>query len=347
MVRTGQEHTPEPFRELCFSIALPVKLFFFLLSLILSSALWANGQVIEIVDSRELLADVYDASQMQVHAKVIIVSRKLNQAIAFGTIKKLDQLSSPNLALIKIEEVIDNSMVMEKDLIYPVDYKLMKEKSIPGFASLSLQGDHYIPAKFKELAYFGVFTNEGHTLDEHEMLVSPFQIQYGVTHDFGVKLVNALWLDGYANAGFKLRVLKNKYAKITVNTLGAYKIQSNDYIWQAGGVITVPTNAKFQNHFMVNITLDPQFQYARATEGLGLFQDSDIRSITEYITDDWNRILYGPTYNVELQTFGGTASYMWIWSTFHTSLGLATKDFTNLTFGKKGYYYVYDLFWRF
>jgi hypothetical protein len=132
-----------------------------------------------------------------------------------------------------------------------------------------------------------------------------------------------------------------------VNTFGAYKVQSNDYIWQTGGVITLPQNAKFQNHLMVNITLDPQFSEAHATKGLGLFQDSDIRSITEYITDDWNRILYGPTYNVELQTLGGTASYMWIWSTFHMSLGMATKDFSNLNFGKNGYYYVYDFFLRF
>jgi hypothetical protein len=309
--------------------------------------LLANGQVVDIIDPQELIADIFDAKMFEAGAKVIIVSRRLNKAIAFGSVKKIDLNVSPHVALIAIEEIIDNNMIMQKDLIYPLDYKLMKGKNIPGFASLSLQGDQDIPAKFKELAYFGVFTSEGHTLDEHEFLASPFQIQYGLTDDVGLKMVNSLWLDGYANMGVKYRALRNKYAKITVNSLGAYKIQSNDYIWQTGGVITLPQNAKFQNHFMVNITLDPQFANAHATKGLGLFQDSDIRSITEYITDDWNRILYGPTYNVELQTLGGTASYMWIWTNFHLSLGIATKDFTNLTFGSRGYYYVYDFFWRF
>lgn len=315
--------------------------------LILPLKLLANGQVIELINPQEIIADIYDATMFEAGAKVIIVSRQENVAIAFGSVKKIDMNVSPNIALIAIEEIIDNNMIMAKDLIYPLDYKLIKAKNIPGFASLSLHGDHHIPAKFKELAYFGVFTNEGHTLDQHEFLFSPFQVQYGVTNDFGIKMVNSLWLDGYANLGVKYRALRNKYAKITVNTLGAYKLQSNDYIWQVGGVITLPQNAKFQNHFMVNITLDPQFSNAHATKGLGLFQDSDIRNITEYITNDWNRILYGPTYNVELQTLGGTASYMWIWSSFHTSLGLATKDFTNLTFGSNGYYYVYDFFWRF
>ena len=324
-----------------------MKIAFLLLILLLPLQLLANGLVVEIHDSTTILADIFDADKMDGGAKVIIVSRQSNKAIAFGSIKKIDLTVTPHVALVTIEEIIGNTMVMPKDMIYPLDYKFMKDKEIPGFASLSLQGDENIPSKFKELAYFGVFTSEGHTLDKNEALVSPFQLQYGLSNNFGVKVVNALWLDGYANAGLKFRALRNKYAKITMNTLGAYKVQSRDYIWQAGGVITLPQNAKFQNHLMVNITLDPQFDEAHATKGLGLFQDSDIRSITEYITDDWNRILYGVTYNVELQTFGGTASYMWIWDTFHMSLGIATKDFSNLEIGNDGYYYVYDLFWRF
>jgi hypothetical protein len=324
-----------------------MKQVFVTLFFLVSFNVWSNGQIIDIMDPREVIADIYDAAQIKKGSKVIILSRKADLAIAFGTVKSIDLNVSPHVALIVIEEIIDNHMIMPKDLVYPVDYKLMKEKNIPGFASLSLHGDDNIPAKFKELANFGVFTSEGHTLDSQELLLSPFQVQYGVTNDFGVKVVNALWLDGYANLGLKYRAMRNKYGKITVNTLGAYKVQSNDYIWQMGGVITLPQNAKFQNHFMASITVDPQFSDAHATKGLGLFQDSDIRSITEYITDDWNRILYGPTYNVELQTLGGTASYMWIWTTFHMSLGLATKDFTNMTFSKNGYYYVYDFFWRF
>lgn len=322
---------------------------FFILFIILFSSLKAfgNGQVTGIRGPQEIWADIFDASKMSEKSRVIIISRSSSKAIAFGSIKKINHTVSPQEALISIDEIIDNSIIMEKDIIYPVDFELMKEKKVPGFTSLTLYGDNHIPSQFKELAYFGVFTSEGHTLDQHESLISPFQLQYGLTNDFGIKMVNALWLDGYANAGLKYRMMRNKYGRITVNTLGAYKIQSRDYIWQTGGVITIPSNAKFNSHFMVNITLDPQFAEAHATKGLGLFQTSDIRNITEYITDDWNRILYGPTYNVELQTFGGTFSYMWIWETVHISLGLATQDLSNLTFGQKGYYYVYDLFWRF
>jgi hypothetical protein len=324
-----------------------MKLIVFFLIIFLPLKVFSYGVVTEIHGPQEIIADIYDATQIQMNRRVFIFSRQLNRVVAFGIVKKIDLKVSPSIALIAIDEIIDNALVLNKDLIYPLDFNLMKEKNVPGFTSLTLSGDGTIPARFKELAYFGVFTAEGHPLDERELLISPFQLQYGIKNDFGIKMVNALWLDGYANLGLKYRLLRNKYARVTMNTLGAYKIQSRDYIWQVGGVVTLPANAKFQNHLMINITLDPQFAEAHATKGLRLFQDSDIRSITEYITNDWNRIIYGPTYNVELQTFGGTVSYMWIWDSFHTSLGFATRDFSNLEIGKKGYYYVYDLFWRF
>ena len=239
-------------------------------------------------------------------------------------------------------------MILLGDRVSVFNKEFIKNHKIPGFNSLTLGGGNHVSAQYKELAYFGVFTADGHTLDKEEFLISPFQFQYGITDDFGLKVVNALWFDGYVNAGLKYRAVHNKHAKITINGLGAYKVQKQDWIAQAGGVITLPSNSKFQSHFMGNFIFDPQSTDARATENFKLFRTSDIRSITEYITDDWNRVLYGPVYNVELQTFGGTFSYMWIWSMFHMSLGVATRDFTNLSFGSdSGYYYVYDFFLRF
>jgi len=324
-----------------------MKFLFPILIALYSLSSFGAGQVISIEDSQELIIDVYDPEEIAEDKIVVIVSRKNNKAIAYGKIVRIDFEATPHPALVEIIEIIGNSLVMPRDLIYPLNKKVLKESKIPGFASLTVTGKKDIPARFKDLASFGVFTSEGHTLDKSEVLLSLFKIQYGLTSDVNLQIVNALWLDGYANAGLKVAALRNKYAKITVHSLGAHSFKNDDYIWQAGGVITLPQNAKFQNHFMVNLTFDKQSDEAKATKDLNLFRDSDIRNISEYVTDNWNRILWGPAYNVELQTFGGTVSYMWIWDTFHMSLGLATRDFTELKMGPDGYYYVYDLFWRF
>lgn len=308
---------------------------------------FSQATVRNIHTSTEILVDLNGAEGFFEDKKVLILSKDNEQIIAIGHIDDNEIKDMPNIVKVQIDEIVDKYLIVEGDRVELLDYKMYKEKSVPGFFSVTLKGKEKAPAQFKELAYFGVFTSEGHTLDKNEYLFSPFQLQYGITDDWSLKVVNALWLDAYANLGLKYQVMRNKYAKITMNTLGAYKVKSQDWIGQVGGVITVPSNSKFQSHFMVNVTFDPQYDRAKATKDLGLFQDSDIRSITEYITDRWNRVLYGPVYNVELQTFGGTVSHMWIWDTFHMSLGVATKDFTNLTFNTDGYYYVYDLFWRF
>jgi hypothetical protein len=315
--------------------------------LLFSSRAFSQARIRELHTSTEILVDLHGAEGFFEDKKVLILSKDEDKIIGIGVIRDTEIKNTPGVVKVKIDEIVDNYLVMEGDGVELLDYRMYKEKNIPGFFSITLKGNRKVPAMFKELAYFGVFTSEGHTLDKNEVMVSPFQVQYGFSDEFGVKIVNALWLDGYANIGAKFQVLRNKQAKITLNSLGAYKVQSQDWIGQVGGVISIPSNSKFQSHFMVNVTFDPQYDNAKATKDLGLFQDSDIRSITEYITDRWNRVLYGPVYNVELQTLGGTVSHMWIWDTFHMSLGIATKDFTNLTFEKDGYYYVYDLFWRF
>jgi hypothetical protein len=323
-----------------------MKLILFVL-LFVSSNAFSQAIVRELHSSNEILVDLHEAEGFFEDKRVLILSKDEKRVLAIGVVEDSDVHGIPGVVKVQIQEIVDNYLVIAGDKVELLDFRLYRDKDIPGFFSITLKGGQRIPARYKELAYFGVFTSEGHTLDKKEVLVSPFQVQYGVTDTFGVRIVNALWLDGYANLGAKYELVKNKHVKITMNGLGAYKVQAQDWISQLGGVITIPSNSKFQSHFMVTATFDPQYDNAKATKDLGLFQDSDIRSITEYITNNWNRVLYGPVYNVQLQTFGGTVSHMWIWDTFHMSLGVATKDFTNLSFNKEGYYYVYDLFWRF
>jgi hypothetical protein len=322
-------------------------LLFFITLLWVPTAAFSQGFVSKINNSRQILARINDQKGFKADTMVMIVSAREGRVVAFGKVHDFKMQDLDIIAKIDITEIVDNSLIMVQDEVELLDFRNFERRKLPGFNSVTLKGNNKIPSQYKELAYMGVFSSDGHTLDKSEMLISPFQIQYGLNDDVGFKIVNALFLDGYANAGAKVRVANNKYAKITLNTFGAYKVQSQDWIGQFGGILTMPSNAKFQTHWMANFTFDPQFDDAHATKGLGLYQDSDIRSITEYITDSWNRVLYGPTYNVELQTFGGTMSYMWIWDSFHMSLGLATKNFVDFNFGTESYYYVYDFFWRF
>lgn len=316
--------------------------------LLFTSVSWAEeGIITDIVDNQRLIVTTPEENSFKLKDKVILVEHSDQEGIAFGQVNKI---ISPTEVQVEINEVIDNKLVLLGDFVYALDYRVLKKKKIPGFAALTLTGGNCrkAPAKYKDLAYLGALTAEGHTLEKKEFLVSPYQVQYGIHERVTLRFINALWFDEFINLGAKYQIIKNKYAKITVNGFAAHNIPNHEWAFQTGGILTLPSNSKFQSHLSANFRLDPAGSGNNpVSKNLPILQDSDIRNITEYVTDSWNRILFGPVYNVELQSFGGTVSYMWVWDHFHMSLGFATRDFTEIKVGDEGYYAVYDLFWRF
>jgi hypothetical protein len=75
---------------------------------------------------------------------------------------------------------------------------------------------------------------------------------------------------------------------------------------------------------------------------------SSLQSGYEFVMDDWNRVLLGPSYNFDNKTVGGSISYMWIWDHFHSMIGVSTTDISNLVYNlRDGYYFNFDMYWRF
>ncbi len=317
-----------------------------LLILCFSTQVWSQAKVVGFHSNREIIVEILNNDVYPSDERVLFISQFEKKIVGFGKIVSKDMTVVPVMAMVRIDELVDHQNILNGDYVFPLDKKYIDEFQVPGFLSLTMSSDRHLPSKYKELPYYGVFTSDGHALDKHELLVGLVQLQYGLTNNLTIKTANALTIDGYANIGVKYQVIRNQHAKLSFNSLGALNVKQRDWIFQGGGTLTLPTNSKYQTHFIFNLIFDPQNLKGSNTEDFNLFKDSEIRNIYEYITDSWNRILLGPTYNFTLQTVGGTLSYMWVWDSFHMSLGVGTRDFTELRFGTDGYYPQFDLFWR-
>lgn len=324
-----------------------MNLILLVISLLLSTVAWSQGKVVGFHNNRSVIVEIYESEVYPIDERVLFISKFDQNIVGFGRIKTKYMDMIPVTALVEIDELVDHQTILIGDHVHPLEKENIDQYKVPGFLSLTMGGDRHLPAKYKELPYYGVFTSDGHALDRHELLVGLIQIQYGLTNNLTVKSSNALTVDGYANLGAKYQLIRNQHAKLSFNSLGALNTTQRDWIFQVGGTLTLPTNSKYQTHFIFNLMFDRQEKKGSNTEDFNLFKDSEIRNIYEYITDSWNRILLGPTYNFTLQTVGGTLSYMWVWDSFHLSLGIGTRDFTELRFGTEGYYPQVDLFWRF
>src|SRR5690606_9961818 len=145
-----------------------MKLFFAFLIVLFSSQVFSQAIVYSLHSSTEILVEVFEAEGFKTGKKVVVLSAKEDQIIAIGKITDIALEEFPGKVKVKIEEVVDNLLILEGDGVELLDYELFREKKIPGFTSLTIGGDKKIPSEYKDLAYFGVFTSDGHNLDAQE-----------------------------------------------------------------------------------------------------------------------------------------------------------------------------------
>ena len=72
-----------------------------------------------------------------------------------------------------------------------------------------------------------------------------------------------------------------------------------------------------------------------------------LRSFSEYVFDNWDRIAGGPSYDFDLRAIGGFLSYMMVFDHLHLSFGVHTRNFTDFRLDlEKAYFPSFAIFWR-
>jgi len=307
----------------------------------------AFHQVEAILDHRQVLVTLDPQHDWREEQKVLLISKSASALVAIGSVASLNEDAEPHTARVEVLEVIGAQLVAVGDAVEVLSAENLERYHISGHIGLLLGRDEKIPARYKDLPYLGVFNSDGHTLARNEWLVSLPQVQYGVRDWLTLKVLNTLYLDGFANLGAKVKLLSTQWGQLTMNGLVSRQINRSDWASLAGMVLTLPSNGKFQSHLVVNVRVEGIEEDNPEVDKLNLFPASDIRTIYEYVTDDWNRWLFGPLFNFDTQTVGGTLSHMWIWDSFHLNIGVATTDVSKVEFKQDGYYLVFDFFWRF
>ncbi len=307
----------------------------------------AYHQVDSFIDHRTILVRLEFDHSFQESDRIVIISLPLKKLSALGRVIKITDKESETVAIVSVEELFAEELIIPGDAMEKLTKETLQEYDLTAHISLFLDKEEDVPARYKDLPYLGLFNSDGHTLSRQEWLVSIPQVQYGMSDRWTVKFLNSLLLDGFINAGVKTQLMRNQWGHLSMNALFARQVNRDDWVTVAGLVLTLPSNQKYQSHLIINARIEGINEDNPEVEKLNLFPASDIRTIYEYIRDDWNRLLFGPLFNFQSQTVGGTISHMWIWNSFHLNMGIATQDVTELKFGTEGFYPVFDFFWRF
>ncbi|WP_415061986.1 hypothetical protein [Bdellovibrio sp.] len=206
-----------------------------------------------------------------------------------------------------------------------------------------------ISAKYKPLFTQGVAVGEtAQTLWEDEYLVTWFgQVNYGLKSWLTVNTVVPADFLGAMNAGAKALIYES-YSNIFAMGLNFAKIPN-----QTRSTLNLNihwdsiSSESVVSHTLLSMALF-SFEDAEDTTAIKSLGTSSFQTGYEFILDNWDRVLLGPSYNFEKKAVGGYLTYLKIWDKFHLSFSLNATDVASLKFSPvDGYYLLFDAYWRF
>ncbi|WP_347357483.1 hypothetical protein [Bdellovibrio sp.] len=211
------------------------------------------------------------------------------------------------------------------------------------------KGTKETSSKYKPLFTQGIAVGEtAETLWEGEYLITWFgQVNYGWKEWLTVSTIIPADLLGAYNATGKMRVYQSasnnfaaglNFARIPSETRSTLNL--NIY-WDS------ISSESVISHTLLSVALF-SFEDAQNATAIKSLGTSSFQTGYEFILDDWNRVLLGPSYNFESKAVGGYLSYVKIWDQFHFSLSLNSTNITSVKFAPEdGYYILFDAYWRF
>jgi hypothetical protein len=240
--------------------------------------------------------------------------------------------SHANNALIRIQDSVEG--------IDLTDFDNSKEQMHQGRHDLVIRGKGKISSKFKPQIYLGALTGQtAATLEENEAFLGIGLIGYGINESLQLSTQPILSLFGESNFQLKWQFIQNEDYRISLGLEPRYNLNYH----RASGSFSVYwdtfSNSKFLTYNQLRVTTGESEIYDRRTS-------AEFSVNYGYITNRWNRVIFGPNIDIQKETLGGLLSFQWIWDHFHSAITIQARDFTNLKFGNNGYLVYLDFWWR-
>ncbi|WP_413291034.1 hypothetical protein [Bdellovibrio sp. HCB337] len=311
---------------------------------------WARGYV-QTIDSAKTLTVISAYSEFRLGEMLVVQSHDPGQdIIGFVQVESI-ATSGDGQFILKVRLVRHSkyAMVQLGDVLFRMDFNTFHEE-YKGTTELIMKNeDPDSSSSYRGLIFMGLSAGEtAQTLRKYETLISIFgYLDYGFTSNLTVGTILPADFLSAPNIQAKYKFHESDS---NIFTYGM------NYFWSPESSTGV-VNATF---FWDSISSESVISHTNLTLALASFDEaknltalkgagtSSLQSGYEFILQDWNRVLVGPSYNFESKTVGGYVSYVWIWDHFHTQLGVSTTDISNLVYNvQDGYYLNFELYWRF
>ena len=240
------------------------------------------------------------------------------------------------------------NMLQAGDTIYRLDLST-ENKRYKGTTDLIIKRRNAaVSARYKPLFTQGVnIGTTAQSLWDSELLITYYgQLYYGLSEKLTIGTFLPTDLAGSANGSFKYKFFESdantmnaglSYAKIPNDSHNAVNL---DFFWDS-----ISSDSTISHTFLTFAIYT--FKNAEDSSAIKSLGTTNFQTGYEFILNNWDRVVLGPSYNVEKQAIGGYASYIMIWDKFHLAISANSTNIRTLKLDvQDGYYFFVDAYWR-
>jgi hypothetical protein len=311
---------------------------------------WSRAYI-QSIDSATTMTALSSYSEFKVGEVLVIQSRDAHQQIiGFVEVKSIEvQPGGRYVVKARLVRHTRSAMIQIGDILYRMDFNTYHEE-YKGTTELIIKNENIqSSASYKPLVFMGLSAGEtAQTLNDNEVLINFIgYLDYGYNPKFTIGTLVPANILSAPNAHAKYKFSESdsnvfsfgaNYFQSTAKTEGTLNLT---LYWDS---VSSESLIGHTNLSVALATID-NAKSLTALKGTGT---SSFQSGYEFVLDDWNRVLIGPSFNFENKSVGGYMSYLWVWDHFHALAGFSTTNITRTVVSvEDGYYFNADFFWRF
>jgi hypothetical protein len=301
----------------------------------------ARGTIRSIPSGNEISISETVQGSFQLGDLLLIRDQVQNEILGYAEVTSRSP-DSPFI-LARVRSHSNNGLIRIDDAVESIDlsdFEKSKDQMSQGRHDLVIRGKRSISAKFKPQLYLGALAGQtAATLETNEFFLGLGLIGYGINESLQISTQPFSNVLGETNLHLKWQAIQNEDFRISLGAESRYNLESRRAIGSFSVYWDTFSNSKFLTYNQLRITTGESELYQRRTS-------AEFSVNYGYITNHWNRILFGPNIDIQRETLGGLLSYQWVWDHFHSALTLQARDFTNFKFGSDGYLLYLDFWWR-
>jgi hypothetical protein len=240
-------------------------------------------------------------------------------------------------------------LIQSGDFIKRLDLSAANSDYVGTTDLIIRESNRTISSRYRPLVHQGfVIGDTAQTLYSKEFLINYFgNLYYGLTSRITVGTLAPVNLVGRPNFNFRMKLydseattLSSGFSFVRLDKERQASLNWNLY-WD-----NTSSDALISHTFLGIGTIS--WDNAQDAAAIKYLTSSSFQTGYEVVMNNWDRFLVGPSYNFEKKALGGYLSYIWIVDHLHVQVSLNATDVTHLRLDPTdGYYFFFDMFWRF